>query len=136
MTCNKLFLVTFLVLWMEVSCLPNITERKIKRGLCPKPESLSNWANSSAKNCTCDDDCLENMKCCDTGRGLQCAYAERRGFCPCNDLPRTEPSSPKCKSDFDCYKNAKCCDRGSSKDCLPAAKKKPAKCHSVPAPLS
>ncbi|XP_044154039.1 whey acidic protein-like [Bufo gargarizans] len=137
MTCTKLFLAPFLVLWMGVSSLPIATENT-KRGVCPKPMALINSTASCNNNCSNDHKCPENMKCCDTGCGHQCAYAERPGFCPLNDLPHEAgvPQAPKCLSDFNCQKNTKCCKRGSSRDCLPALKKKPGRCPDVCEPKS
>ncbi|XP_056417824.1 waprin-Phi1-like [Hyla sarda] len=129
MTCNKLFLTTFLVLWIGVFSVPAFTENT-KPGLCPRPETFIRSTGPCDNSCSKDDDCLGHMKCCDTRCGYKCVYAERPGFCPFNDLPHEAGMTkrPKCSSDFDCRKNAKCCERGSSKDCLPALKEKPGVC--------
>ncbi|CAI9621651.1 unnamed protein product [Staurois parvus] len=104
-----------------------------KQGLCPNVAVLGNVTCPCDKNCSNDSDCSGQLRCCDTGCGLQCVYGVRRGFCPLNDLPNKEDEKeyPKCFSDFDCFKPAKCCDRGSTKDCLPASREKPGKCPGV-----
>ncbi|CAN2388751.1 hypothetical protein PRIEUP_LOCUS16697, partial [Pristimantis euphronides] len=131
MTCTQLFLVTFLVLWMGVSSLTTVTKKVARVGLCPKPLAFNECTASSDKNCSDDEECIEKMKCCDTGCGHRCVYAVRPGFCPLNDLKPPKAGTkqkPKCKSDYDCHKNAKCCERESSRDCLPTLKKKPGRC--------
>ncbi|XP_069832722.1 perlwapin-like [Dendropsophus ebraccatus] len=137
MTCNKLSLATFLVLWMGVISVPRVTENT-RPGLCPRPETFIRMTASCDSNCSNDNDCPEKMKCCNTGRGYKCAYAERQGFCPFNDLPHEVGMAkrPKCSNDFDCPKNAKCCERGSSRDCLPLMKEKPGMCPNVCYPRS
>ncbi|KAM4053919.1 uncharacterized protein ACNLHF_006445 [Anomaloglossus baeobatrachus] len=131
MTCKKLFLITFLSLWMGVSSVPSVAGNT-KRGLCPKPVALMN-STTSCDNCSNDNECSEKQKCCDSGCGRQCVNAERPGFCPLSDLPVKAgvTAKPKCFSDFDCLKNTKCCDRGSSQDCMPILKQKPGKCPDV-----
>ncbi|XP_069601862.1 perlwapin-like [Ranitomeya imitator] len=136
MTCKKLFLVTFLVLWMGVSSVPTVTGNT-KRGVCPKSVA-SIKSTASCDNCSNDIECSDNMKCCNTGCGRQCVNAERLGFCSLNDLPVKEgvTEDPKCFSDFDCPKNTKCCERGPSKDCMLLLNEKPGKCPDVCEPKS
>ncbi|KAM3936823.1 uncharacterized protein RB166_001287 [Leptodactylus fuscus] len=138
MTCNKIFLVTFLVLWIGVSSTIGATEKN-KPGVCPKPAVAVAISNDSCNSsCSNDSGCREKQKCCNTGCGHHCVYAERPGFCPFNDLPASPKVNvkPKCVSDFDCKKNTKCCERESSRDCLPLMKKKPGACPDVCEPKS
>ncbi|KAG8592509.1 hypothetical protein GDO81_000529 [Engystomops pustulosus] len=107
-----------------------------RRGECPKP--LASMNTSCVNNCTQDNECPKNKKCCDTGNGQKCVYAVRPGFCPSSDLPHDAGASQKpiCPSDFDCPINTKCCPRGSTQDCLPLLKEKPGRCPDVCDPKS
>uniref|UniRef100_A0A915HNI0 WAP domain-containing protein n=1 Tax=Romanomermis culicivorax TaxID=13658 RepID=A0A915HNI0_ROMCU len=94
--------------------------RFIKPGLCPVTvPALDSWFSS--ENCTIDDNCVGNKKCCSFPHGKKCISPQQQIIQPIRGLdskPGVCPSPTEvrglaaqaCFKDKDCPSNFKCCE--------------------------
>lgn len=93
-------------------------------GTCPAV-SVSRMQNDCTSDCSSDDQCPNNEKCCMEGCKKTCmapqseqVESDNMGFCP--DFPEVTLSdcTPECTDDASCGTNEKCCRYGCSMRCI------------------
>ncbi|XP_022787386.1 uncharacterized protein LOC111327458 [Stylophora pistillata] len=93
-------------------------EIPIKPGFCPAVES--DQVGTCTEECSIDDDCLGNQKCCSNGCGHVCTapeYKAKPGYCPAVDMHHVGICKSECSSDRDCQGERKCCSNGCGRVC-------------------
>ncbi|XP_068730483.1 thyroglobulin-like isoform X2 [Montipora capricornis] len=89
-----------------------------KPGFCPAVES--GQMGACVEECSMDDDCAGNKKCCSNGCGHVCTdpeYKAKPGFCPAVAQHHVGICISECISDRDCRGDKKCCSNGCGRIC-------------------
>uniref|UniRef100_A0A8C0J5P2 Secretory leukocyte peptidase inhibitor n=1 Tax=Chelonoidis abingdonii TaxID=106734 RepID=A0A8C0J5P2_CHEAB len=116
-----LLLVGLLTLWTELLAVSG--QKKEKPGTCP-PDYIR-CIRAEPNECTMDDECRGNLKCCHFACAMRCVRPVRStryktpGTCPAITVvcPMVDPPN-HCEKDSKCPENKKCCDTGCGKDCV------------------
>ncbi|XP_053577065.1 WAP four-disulfide core domain protein 2 [Bombina bombina] len=113
----KTFICYCVVLLVGIGHGQDLTQTEEKPGICPEVGILV--LGRCDKECNTDNDCLQNLKCCQTGcDGLECKIPDAKpGICPSHNVTvESCESQNTCRSDANCEGNLKCCPRncGSS----------------------
>uniref|UniRef100_A0A3B4B1V8 WAP domain-containing protein n=1 Tax=Periophthalmus magnuspinnatus TaxID=409849 RepID=A0A3B4B1V8_9GOBI len=88
-----------------------------KLGLCPGPSRFG----ECVKNCTFDEDCKGEDKCCSNGCGHTCqrpVIKSKPGSCP-DTSPFFTTCKIECADDSQCLRNLKCCFSNCGFQCIP-----------------
>ncbi|KAM7443673.1 hypothetical protein ABFA07_007562 [Porites harrisoni] len=89
-----------------------------KPGFCPAVES--GQLGTCVEECSNDNDCHGNKKCCSNGCGHVCTapeYKAKPGYCPAVETHHVGICKSECSSDRDCRGDQKCCRNGCSRVC-------------------
>ncbi|ERE71609.1 WAP four-disulfide core domain protein 2 [Cricetulus griseus] len=83
-----------------------------KPGVCPQLQSNTDCV----KECSSDNNCQDNLKCCQAGCSSVCSPPnEKQGACPSVDFPKLGICEDQCQVDTQCPGNMKCCRNGCGK---------------------
>ncbi|KAM7237667.1 hypothetical protein CapIbe_011911 [Capra ibex] len=85
-----------------------------KPGVCPELQGEANCT----KACVSDEDCNDNLKCCQAGCATVCQMPnEKKGSCPKVDIafPQLGLCRDQCQVDSQCSDLLKCCLNGCGK---------------------
>ncbi|XP_063969519.1 kielin/chordin-like protein [Lytechinus pictus] len=108
----------------------------IKAGHCP---SVTGMNCSTIFECSTDQGCGSNLKCCSNGCGLECVEPiifVKYGQCPRASYEESQcggmSGDDRCIHDEDCYSDQKCCSDGCQNICIqPWKYAKPGECPTV-----
>ncbi|XP_037667647.1 WAP four-disulfide core domain protein 2 [Choloepus didactylus] len=114
-------LVACLLLGLLLLRLPPVRNRMpeaVKAGVCPPQHADKNCEQNCTLNCSGDEDCQDNLKCCRAGCDTFCLMPnEKEGSCPLihPGIPMLGLCFNECTMDSECSGRMKCCLNGCGK---------------------